>query len=224
MHGTMTGPALDTRRSRIAAACGFAAIAMALGTALAGGAARPDYSHVTHYLSELGEVGAPNGGLISALGFAPTGIAVLLFLALAAPSLPRARGTALGLACFAGVGIAYVVAALARCDAGCPSAGAITTRQALHNAFGVYEYAGAFAGLLLLGSAFRRSKRWHGFARASFFCAGLVAAGFAAMGMPSLAPVRGVAQRVAEVGVFLWIGIVGAGLLRRPLRSGDASV
>jgi hypothetical protein len=203
-------------RSRIAALCGFAAIALALVTTLAGGAARPGYSHVSQYISELGETGAVNGALVSALGFAPTGIAMLLFLALAAPSLPRARGTALGLACFAGAGVAYVVSALARCDAGCPSSGAISTRQAIHNAFGVYEYLGAFAGLLLLGAAFRRSKRWQKSARACFFCAGLVGAGFAAMLMPSLAPVRGAAQRVAELGVFLWIGIVGVALLRRP--------
>lgn len=224
MQDPMTSPARGIVRSRIAAGCGLAAVALALATPLVGGALRPGYSHVAQYISELGEVGAPNGALVSALGFAPTGIAVLLFLALAAPSLPRARGTALGLACFAGAGVAYFVSALAPCDAGCPSAGAITTRQAIHNAFGVYEYAGAFAGLLLLGAAFRRSKTWRGSARVSFFCAGLVGAGFAVMAMPSLATVRGVAQRVAELGVFLWIGVVSVVLLRRSVRSGDTPV
>lgn len=220
----MEAPVRGTGRSRIAALCGLAAIVFALVTPLVGGAVRPGYSHVAQYISELGEMGAVDGAAISALGFAPTGIAVLLFLALAAPSLPRVRGTALGLACFAGVGVAYVVAAFAPCDAGCPAAGAISTRQALHNAFGAFEYAGAFAGLLLLGGAFRRSKTWRGSARISFFCAGLVGAGFAAMLMPTLAPVRGVAQRVAELGVFLWIGIVSLDLLRRPGHSGGAPV
>lgn len=220
----MGAPAQRSDRDRIAALCGFAAIAFALVTALAGGAARPGYSHVTQYISELGESGAVHGGLVSALGFAPTGIAVLLFLTFAAPSMPRVRGTALGLACFAGVGAAYVAAALARCDAGCPSTGAISARQAFHNAFGVFEYAGAFAGLLLLGAAFRRSETWRGSARATFFCAGLVGVGFAAMLMPSLAPVRGVAQRVAELGVFGWIAIIAVALLRRPGHAEDASV
>lgn len=201
-------------RSRIAATCGFAAIALAVATPLIGAIAQPGYSHVAQYISELGELGSPHGGLVSALGFVPTGIAVLLFLTFAAPSFPPARGTPLGLACFAGVGAAYVVSAFARCDAGCPTAGAISTRQMLHNAFGVFEYAGAFAGLLLLGGAFRRSKRWRGCARICFFCAGLVGAGFAAMLIPSLGPVRGVAQRVAELGVFAWIGIISFALLR----------
>ena len=119
----------------------------------------------------------------------------------------------IGLACLA---TSLPSAASISSPAGCPSSGAISTRQAIHNAFGVYEYLGAFVGLLLLGAAFRRSKRWQKSARACFFCAGLVGAGFAAMLMPSLAPVRGAAQRVAELGVFLWIGIVGVALLRRP--------
>jgi hypothetical protein len=208
-----------TGGSRTASLCGFAAIALALATPLVGGAARPGYSHVAQYISELGELGAVNGAAISALGFAPTGIAVLLFLALAAPSLPRARGTALGLACFASVGLAYLAAALAPCDAGCPTTGAISTRQAIHNVFGAFEYAGAFTGLLSLGAAFRRAKTWRGSARASFFCAGLVGAGFVAMLLPSLVSVRGVAQRIAELGAFLWIGIVSLALLRRQAES-----
>lgn len=210
----MASPAGGIGRRRVAAASGFTAIAIALTTTLVGAAARPGYSHVSQYISELGEMGAVNGASISALGFAPTGIAVLLFLACAAPSLPRRRGTPLGLACFAGVGVAYVVSAFAPCDAGCPASGAISTRQALHNAFGAFEYAGAFAGLLLLGGAFRHSRRWRSSARLSFFCAGLVGAGFVAMLLPSLAPVRGVAQRVAEFGAFLWIGVVSFVLWR----------
>lgn len=205
-----------TTRARIAAACGFGAIAAAIATPLLGAAARPGYSHVTQYISELGELGAPHGGAVSLLGFAPIGVAVLAFLVFAAPLLPRTRSLAIGLVCFAGVGLAYLVAAVARCDTGCPASGTTSTRQAIHNAFGGLEYAGAFAGLLLIGAGFRRSVRWQAVAPACFLCAGLVAAGFGGMLLPSFTPARGVAQRVAELGIFGWIGITSLALLRVP--------
>jgi hypothetical protein len=43
----------------------------------------------------------------------------------------------------------------------------------------------------------------------------LVGVGFAAMLTPSLSPIRGAAQRVAEAGVFAWIAGGSIALLRR---------
>lgn len=195
-----------------AARCGFAAVLFAIATPVLGAAARPGYSHASQFISELGESGAPNGAWISVAGFAPTGVFVLLFLAFAAPSFPRDRRTAIGLLCFAAVGVAYLVAAVARCDAGCPTTGSLA--QSVHTLFGVLEYVGALVGLLLLAAAFRRSARWGSLLPACIGAALLVAIGFAGMLDASLAAQRGVFQRVAEFGVFGWITWTSAALLR----------
>lgn len=199
-------------RAKLAALCGFVAVALAIATPLAGGALRPGYMHATQFISELGETGAEHGALISAFGFAPTGVFVLLFLALAAPSLPRTRRATLGLVAFAAVGVAYLVSSVARCDAGCPTTG--SPAQTTHNLFGVLEYVGALAGLLLLASAFDRSPAWRSTAPATVACAVLVGVGFGLLLVPSLLPLRGLLQRVAEVGVFGWIALASVALLR----------
>jgi len=199
-------------RRRAAVLCGAGAILLALAVPLVAAAGRPTYSHAAQYISELGESGASNAVLVGTLGFVPLGLLVLAFLALAAPELPRSARTTAGLVGMAAVGIAYVVSAIAPCDPGCPGSGSIA--QQVHNAFGLLEYVGASTGLLLLGTAFHRSERWRALAPSSVGCAALVLLGFVGMLTPELAPMRGVAQRVAEAGIFLWVALVCVRLTR----------
>jgi hypothetical protein len=162
------------------------------------------YSHVSQYISELGASGAADGTLVSAAGFAPAGGLVLAFLALTAGSLPRTRGVRAGLVCLGAVGAGYLVSAVFPCDPGCPSTGSLA--QSIHNAFGLIEYAGAVAGFGLLARGLRSP--------ACALAALLVAAGWAGMLVPSLAPFRGASQRVAEAAIFLWIAHASVRLVR----------
>jgi ribosomal protein S18 acetylase RimI-like enzyme len=147
------------RRRRIAAAlAGLAASTFAVAVPLIGAWARPGYSHVSQFISELGESGAPGAAWVSAAGFAPIGGLVLVFLALAGRVLPVSRWTLSGLLCLGAVGAGYLAASLAPCDPGCPATGSLS--QAVHNSFGALEYVGAIAGLLLLGASFRVSRGW----------------------------------------------------------------
>lgn len=212
-HGMDTGPARTWAPTRIAGLCGLVAIGCALGTTVLGAAARPGYSHVAQFISELGEAGAPHGLPISLFGFGPTGLATLAFLALAAPAFPGDRKATAGLWAFGAVGVAYLVAAIARCDPGCPAAGSAT--QTVHNVFGVLEYVGACSGLVLLSSACRADPRWRPLAPLALACAVIVGVGFAGVLLPGLAGIRGLSQRVAEIGIFLWIGMVSVAFLRR---------
>lgn len=186
-----------------AALSGVAAALLALAVALAAPLGRPAYSHVSQYISELGETGAPNAVWVR-IGFALIGLCALTFVASARRILPASRRTTAGLLCLAAVGAAYLVSALAPCDAGCPAVGSVA--QSVHNLFGMLEYVGGVAGLLLLSAAVDR--------RLAMLCrvaALLVAIGFAGMLLPSLATVRGVAQRVAEVALFGCFAAIGVG-------------
>jgi Protein of unknown function (DUF998) len=184
--------------------CGLAAAAWAIATPALAACASGPYSHVAQFISELGATGAAHGRLVSAAGFAPIGVLVLAFLALAAGALPRSRGATAGFACLGAVGVAYLVSAVFPCDPGCPSAGSLS--QSVHNLFGGLEYAGATAGLLLLAAAFRS---W-----ACALAALGVALGFAGMLTPALEPIRGASQRLAEGAIFLWMTSTSAFLLR----------
>lgn len=209
----MKDESLEQRIGRIAGAVsGLAAAALALLVPLLGARGEPGYSHVAQYISELGAADAAHPGLVAAAGFAPLGVLVLAFLACASTVLPRSRRTRAGLLLLAAVGVAYLVSAIFPCDAGCPASGSWS--QAIHNLFGLLEYAGAIAGLLLLGAALGRSPHQRRLALAGFVAAALVAAGFLAMLLPGLGAARGLAQRVAEAAIFAWIAYASLCLLR----------
>jgi hypothetical protein len=200
-------------RHAVAAACGLAAVAWALVVPIAAGGVEPGYSHVEDYISELGAEGAANAALVSWAGFAPIGLLVLGFAALAAPHFPGRRARVWVAAGLVAVGAGYLGAAAFPCDAGCPSDG--SPSQAIHNAFGFLEYAGAGGGLLLLGLALRREPRWRGVALASTLAAVVVLGGLVGMLAPALVSQRGLVQRVAEAAIFGWIALVSVVVWRR---------
>ena len=185
---------------------------MSLLVPAVGASAHSAYSHVSQYISELGASGAANASLVAAAGFAPLGGLVLAFLGVASGVFPASRQKTAGVICFGAVGAAYIVSAVFPCDAGCPDSGSLS--QSIHNVFGGFEYVGAFAGLLLLGAAFRGSEIWRDVSPACVISAVFVALGFVAMLLPGLQSFRGLSQRVAEASIFLWIGYVSVFLFR----------
>lgn len=207
-------------RCRAAASSGLAAAVLALLVPVVGAGGEPGYSHVEQYISELGAVGAANATWVSAAGFAPIGGLVLAFLVFASGAFPRSRRTTAGVFCLGAVGGGYLVSAVFPCDAGCPSSGSFS--QSIHNVFGLLEYAGALAGLLLLAAAFRRSPAWRRLATPSVLAAGFVAVGFFAMLVPEFESFRGLSQRIAEGAIFSWIAGTSVFLLRAPERGGGA--
>jgi len=200
---------VPSSRSLLAAWSGLAAALAALLVPLAAGYLEPGYSHVSQFISELGAHGARHGALVSLAGFGAIGVLVLVFLGASGRSLPRSGATLAGLVCFGAVGAAYLAAAVFRCDAGCPASGSMS--QSVHNLFGLLEYVGAFAGLLLLGWGLRG---WRTVAAASVVAAVFVLAGFLGMASAELEAYRGISQRIAEAAIFLWIGYVSVALSR----------
>ncbi len=200
------------RRRLAAALCGAGAAVSALAVPVVAARAGAPYSHVSQYISELGATGEPHAGLVALLGFAPTGLLLLAFLGLAAGIFPPSRRTTAGVLCLAAVPASYLAAAIFPCDPGCPGSGSLS--QSVHNAFGLLEYVGAVPGLVLLGTAFRRSAPWRPLSRASLVAALLAALGFLAMLAPPLEPVRGLSQRLAEASIFLWVACASVFLLR----------
>jgi hypothetical protein len=185
------------------------------------GFAAEGYSHRSQYISELGARGADNGALVSLGGFLPIGVLALAFVVLALPVVQAAGGSrrmAVGLGCFAGIGAAYVLAAFARCEEGCPTDGDL--QQSIHNLGGLLEYAGAAVGLLVFGLAARRIDGWRTEGRASLTLLPVVLVLMSLAEADGAREWRGAVQRGLEVLLFGWIVVIG----RRLARSGEGSL
>ena len=175
------------------------AAALAVLVPVVAGALTPDYSHTAQYISELGAFGMPHGVLVSFVGFLPTGLLVGACLMVAARQAREAGSVRIGHMLLMSVALAYIGAAFARCDIGCPAEGSF--RQQIHNLLGAAEYIGGGGGLILLSRG--STKAAPRASRRVLAGAGVVALlAFVIMASPPLAPWRGLAQRVAETALF----------------------
>lgn len=185
-----------------------ASAALAVAVPIVGGTLVSGHSHVENFISELGAVGTQWGRLISFGGFLPTGIISLVFLAVAAPLVDPKGGAKVGYFLLSSVGIAYVGAAFAPCDVGCPSP-PTSPRQFLHNLLGVSEYVGGGIGLLVFaGTYFKR--RPDKIAQLILTLAGVAALGvFVAIATPAFGPWHGSIQWVGEMALFGSFVLIG---------------
>lgn len=174
----------------------------ALLVIVAGAAFTPGYSHIRDHISELGATGAAFGELISRAGFLPVGVLIGLFLVVALPVTRVENSSRLGMLLFLGSqSVAYISAALAPCDLGCPIEG--TAMQGLHNLFAVLTYMLAAVGLFLLS----RAPSLTTLARTGFTVTGIAwLAAFFLMLDQALQPWAGLMQRVAEM--ILWLAVL----------------
>lgn len=147
------------------------------------GRRRPGYSQIRHTISELGEVGSPDGPRVSWGVFLPVGLVLALIAGLAGPSRPPQLVLAASLA------TGYVVAAIFPTDPGAPVWG--TWRKTLHDLGGAVEYLGGALALFWLAESFGAAFQIAGF---------VVGASVALLSFPH--PVRGLVQRIAETCLF----------------------
>ena len=153
-------------------------------------ARRPSYSHLRDTLSELGEVGAADGRLVSFGIFLPVGLGLLAAAALIRDSSLAARDP-LALLAFC-VAAGYLVAAFFPCDPGSPLSG--SARQGVHNLGGAAEYVGGALALFRLAES--QGALFQAFG-------GVVAAAVVLLSLPQVVAVRGLVQRLAETSLFL---------------------
>jgi hypothetical membrane protein len=178
---------------------------MAIALPFVFGAMFPGYSHVRDYISELGAAGAPQASAVNLFTFLPTGLLLIVATFSLKGVLPRGSAVTAGLALVSLTGLSYVGAAFAPCDTGCPAAG--SSRQALHNLFGLAGYLGAGVGLCLVGvSAGLRTVGRLAIAAGTVAIAGLVV-----MGVPEAEPWRGLAQRIVEGAIIGWMVLAAFG-------------
>jgi hypothetical membrane protein len=122
-------------------------------------ALRPEYSHLTQFMSELGESGGPHASLMNFLGFIPSGLLLAGFgvsLAFLRPSTAFSLAAATLIAIF---GLGITAAGAYSCDPGCPREG-ISFEATVHRVVSVIAFIAGIVGTALWAYRFRGLPAW----------------------------------------------------------------
>lgn len=165
---------------------------------LAFGAVRPDYSHLTKAVSELGVFGAPNALAWNVVGFGAVGVLIVVF----AWGLWRQTGMRLAAVLVAICGIGFAAAGI---PADMSDMHAGTTR--LHILASLVSFAGFAAAIPAVGWAlWKKGRRWFALAAITL---GVAATASVLMRETSMPP--GLAQRISFLASLLWIALIASG-------------
>jgi hypothetical membrane protein len=162
---------------------------------------KPGYSHAANFISELNATGTPWAQELGLFGFVPLGLLVAAFLLAAYPVAQLSGASLVGFLLLWSQPVAFLGAAAAPCDPGCPIGGSVL--QQVHDLLGLVTYFAAAVGFFLLSfhSRLSLSGQWY-FRGASVAWLGL----FVFMLFPELASIRGLLQRSADG--LLWVGVL----------------
>jgi hypothetical protein len=172
-------------------------------------ALRPDYSHATSFISELGATGTPYAHIMNYLGFVPAGLLLAAFgislMRLTSRHVLAVAGSALVVLFGLGVAASGIIS----CDAGCPVSGG-SLEDALHNLIGPFSFIALSCGVGLLGVAFRRLAYFRPFSLYSFVTSvlGLLFI-VAILGSLEAKTLTGLWQRLFLATLFLWCAVIG---------------
>lgn len=197
---------------RLGLYCGIVSPILWLGLIAFAGVLRPDFSHVTHYVSELGERGSTTGAWMRGAAFEFTGFLYLCFAAAVLATVRR--GAAVTIACLliALEGIGRMGAGVFPCDPGCVR---VTESQDLHRLFATIGFCSGILAAILWGFLFRRLAQLHSL---SWFS---IASGMVALvslllmsweGNPFGAP--GLPEHLATAVLSIWLCVFAVRLVR----------
>ena len=178
------------------------------------GAMRPEFNHITHYISELGERGSSTEVMMRYAAFEFTGFLYVCF-ASALPGTFRGgwRSTlAAGLIGLEGLG--RMGAGVFACDPGCAG---LSSSQELHRLFATVGFLSGILAAIAWGITFRR----HGWPQSLTWYSvgtGILALTFLILMSWSRNPVNapGLFEHLATGVLSLWLLVFAARLMRAP--------
>jgi hypothetical membrane protein len=190
---------------RVLALGGIAGPAVFVLTLVVCGALRPDYSHVSQFISELGASGTRHAGLMNFAGFVPGGLLVAVFGLSLTSALPRRGVSLLAATCISLFGLGLAVAGIVHCAPGCPQ-----DEMTLHDGVSIAAFLAGITGAALFAGLFRSARGW----RALWLYSALTSA--AALGFLvalassiELRVLTGLWQRLLVGTLLLWCAVVG---------------
>lgn len=169
---------------------------------------RPNYSHIHHFISELGATGTDNASLMNFAGFIPSGIMIALFGLSLASLLPKSFLARAGSVLLILFGMGMVVVGFFSCDPGCPREGSLENN--IHDQISGPVFLSATIGISALGIAFKNLTAYRSLWIYSVVSS-LLSLCFIIALINSLETYTftGLWQRLLLLTLFLWFGIIG---------------
>lgn len=138
--------------------CGIAAPVLWAAAIIFCGSLRPEYNHLTQYISELGERGSTTEYLIRYGGFVPTGLMHVAFAAMLYVAFKGHRLAQVAAALVALNGLARIGAGIFPCELGCAEP-RILLSQKLHSLSSGIGFFALIGASVLWGIVLRRYTR-----------------------------------------------------------------
>jgi hypothetical membrane protein len=189
--------------SRLGLWCGIAAPPLWLSVIFVAGALRPNYRHISQYISELAERGSVTATLMRDLGFYATGLMHLGFAGCLALAF-AGRGMALAGALLIAIdGVGRIGAGYFPCDPGCaPSLP--TASQELHGVFSRIGFLSMTAAPIVWGLVARRGTVLAPIRAYSILSGCLAAAALVAV-VSGPRPLVGLYELLASATLSIWL-------------------
>ena len=197
---------------RLGILCGVLGPLLWLSLIAVAGAMRPGFSHITQYISELGERGSSTETLMRYAGFEFTGFLYFCFASALMTHYTNSRFTRLVACLLALDGLGRIGAGVFPCDPGCAG---LTFSQDLHHLFATVGFCSGILATIACGIIFR-IQGW-----SKIFCWYSVGSGISAMTFLLLMtwsqnPVKttGLFEHLATGILSLWLLVFAACLFR----------
>ena len=138
--------------------CGMVAPVLWAAAIIFCGSLRPEYSHLTQYVSELGERGSTTEQMIRYAGFVPTGLMHVAFAAMLYVAFKGERLAGVAATLLAINGLARIGAGIFPCELGCAGP-RILLSQKLHSFSSGVGFFALIGASVLWGVILRRCAR-----------------------------------------------------------------
>ena len=185
--------------------CGILAPILWVLTIILCGSQQPEYSHLTQYISELGERGGSTEFIMRYAAFVPTGLMHMAFAAFLYAAFKGSRRASFAAILIAINGVARIGMGMFPCEVGC-AIPRLLLSQKLHSLSAGVAFFALIGASVLWGSLFRRYQHLRGLSKYSIGsgCLGLI---FLAL-MSWSAEQRGVTglyERLSSGLLSLWV-------------------
>ena len=187
--------------------CGVIGPILWLALIAIAGAQRPDFNHVSHYISELGERGSSTEGLMRYAAFGFTGLLYLCFAAALPATLQDGWLAKAASALIALEGIGRIGAGVFPCDAGCAPS---VSGPDLHRLFATVGFCSGVLATFFWGFVLRRSPVLASF---SVACGAIALVALVLMSSPDPAWPRGLLEHLATVALSVWLLVLAGRLV-----------
>ena len=199
---------------RLGIVCGILGPLLWLSLIGMAGAMRPEFSHVTHYISELGERGSSTEFLMRYAAFGFTGLLYVCFAAALLATFRDGWYSTLAAGLIGLDGLGRIGAGVFACDPGC---GGLSSNQELHHLFATLGFSSGILAAIAWGFTFHR-RGWPQPLTWYSVGTGILALIFLLIMSWSRNPLNapGLFEHLATGVLSLWLLVFAAGLTRHP--------